>query len=452
MIAKARIAAYQILRAVSESRLDLSTAVAQGRLTLPDERDRALASEIATGVQRWLLPLDHLIAHVARRPVRKLDPEVRDLLRIGAYQLLYLSRVPASAVVDDAVAMTRRYGKGSASGLVNAALRALSRSRSTLPMPAAPEAGAAREAWIDYLSLTYSHPRWLVARWLERLGADTATAWMMFNNEPAPLTLRINQKSADVNELLQRLSANAVRVVRGRFAPDALLVEAGAAFRAADVPTDSYVLQDEASQLVARLAGHPPGRRVLDTCAAPGGKTTAIAGFDAQRMIVACDVRPRRMALLAETVRAAGAANVRLVQADATHSLPFAARFDTVIVDAPCSGLGTLRRDPDIKWRRDESELSGLAATQLAMLQHAADVVVAGGRLVYSTCSTEPEENEQIVDRFLALRPDYRARGAADGDDVLLPVVDARGHLRTTPDAHGLEGFFGAVFERLRQL
>jgi 16S rRNA (cytosine967-C5)-methyltransferase len=192
MIAPARVAAYEILSTLSAGQADLPTAIAHARESLRDDRDKALAAEIATGVQRQQAALDYLIAHFAKRPIARLDPEVVLVLRLSTYQLLHLSRVPASAVVDDAVKLTGKMGKRSASGLVNAVLRAVSRSRSQLPLPRRPEADTDRERVLDYLSITLSHPRWLAVRWFDRIGLDRSEAWMLFNNRPAPLTLRAN--------------------------------------------------------------------------------------------------------------------------------------------------------------------------------------------------------------------------------------------------------------------
>jgi 16S rRNA (cytosine967-C5)-methyltransferase len=447
MIAPARIAAYEILTAVSSGRADLPTAIAFARVSLQDDRDRALAADIAAGVQRWRAALDHLIAAFSKRAIDRLDPEVVEILRLSAYQLLHHTRVPASAVVDDAVNLARRAGKQSAAGFVNAVLRTLSRRRKDLPLPARDGSGG-REAALAYLSITLSHPDWLAARWLDRFGFDATEAWMQFNNAPAPLTLRANRLRATPEEVIDRLAADAVRLRPGHFAPDALIVEEGHPLRGRQ--EGLFVVQDEASQLVALLAEPRPGWRVLDACASPGGKTTALAAaLNGTGQLVACDVRDRRMALLRKTVSAAGADEVRLVQADLLRPLPFTRPFDLVLVDAPCSGLGTLRRDPDIRWRRRESDLPALAAAELVMLQHAADAVAPGGRLVYATCSSEPEENEGVVDAFLATTPDFAPRDAREAAPRLPhDVIDARGHLRTEPHVHGLEAFFGAVLER----
>ena len=453
MIAPARVAAYQILLAVAAGRADLPAAIAHARLTLADDRDRALASDIATGVERWRAALDHLIVHFSRRAIARLDPEVVAILRLSAYQLLHLTRVPASAVVDDAVSLTGKAGKRSASGLVNAVLRALSRTRHALPLPPRPIGHASdRPAAIAYLSVTLSHPRWLVERWYGRFGFEATDAWLHFNNAPAPLTLRANRLRTTPAELADRLAQERVRVTAGRFAPDALIVQEGHPLRtAAAADAGLFVVQDEASQLVALAADARPRTRVLDACAAPGNKTLALASaMNGLGLLVASDVRDRRMDLLRRTVETAGAGIVRLVQADLMKPLPFSRAFDTVLVDAPCSGLGILRRDPDIRWRRGEEDLAPLAAAQRLMLRHAAEVVAPGGRLIYATCSSEPEENEDVAAAFLDA-----SQAFAPADlrlAALLPgaVIDASGHLRTSPHLHGLDAFFGAVFVRTR--
>ena len=458
MIAPARSAAYEVLCAISAGRADLPAAIAYTRGLLDDERDRALAAEIATGVQRWRAALDHVIAHFAKRPIERLDREIVDILRLSAYQLLHLTRVPASAIVDDAVNLAKRERKTSASGFVNAVLRAISRRRDTLPLPVAPTDTSDRRAALDYLSITASHPRWLAARWYDRFGFEAARAWMEFNNRPAPLTLRLNRLRLHRDELMAKLQSSDVEATATKFAPDGFVVERGHPLRGPGLDEGWFVVQDEASQLVALLAGDRPGPRVLDACASPGGKTTAIASAmrtasppgqpGRPEKIVACDVREKRIDLLRRTLNATGATDVVVVQADLLQALPFGRQFDCVIVDAPCSGLGTLRRDPDIRWRRHEGDLPALAWAQLRMLRHAGETVVSGGRLVYATCSSEPDENDAVIDRFLEESPSFRIVRAEQAS-TRLPhaVVDSRGFLRTLPHVHALEAFFGAVLQ-----
>jgi 16S rRNA (cytosine967-C5)-methyltransferase len=453
MISPARVAALKILTSISAGSADLPTAIAQARTRLADDRDRAMAADIATGVQRWRARLDHLIVAVSNRPLDRLDQEVIEILRLSIYQLLHHTRVPASAVVDDAVDLTRKAGKRSATGFVNAVLRGISRTRGALPLPPRPadtQRSTNRAAVLDYLSITLSHPRWLASRWLDRVGFLAAEAWLTFNNTPAPLTLRVNHLRTSREDLLRRFAADGIVVAPGAFGPDALLVEGGQPLAGPGLDEGWFVPQDEASQIVPLLAGPAPGTRVLDTCAAPGGKTTALAAaMQNTGLLVASDVRPRRMALLRQTIAATGATNVALVQADLLQPLPFGSGFDCVVLDAPCSGLGTIRRDPDIRWRRCEADLAPLAAAARRMLAHAADAVAPGGRLVYATCSSEPEENEAVVDGVLGADARFTPRNAREVLPAALGVlVDPRGHLRTEPHLHGLEAFFGAVFER----
>jgi 16S rRNA (cytosine967-C5)-methyltransferase len=452
MIAPARVAAYEILRRVSNGRADLPAAVAAVRDGLDDERDRALATDIATGTVRWRAALDFLIERAARRPIDRLDPEVVDVLRLTLYQLLHLTRVPASAAIDDGVDLVKRARKRSATGFANAVLRSVARTRHALPLPPRPDGPGDRAATLDYLSITLSHPRWLAERWLDRVGFERAEAWMRFNNEPASLTLRANRLRTTREALLEQCASSGIDAHPARYAPDGIVVDRGSLH--GETASGQFVIQDEASQLIALLAGEAPGALVLDTCASPGGKATAIApGIAPGGLLIACDVRDRRMALLRQTVETAGAAVVRLVQADLLAPLPFRVSFSTVIVDAPCSGLGTLRRDPDIRWRREPASLTAFAAAQRRMLDHAATVVGDGGRLVYATCSSEPEENDEVVAAFLASHREFVPVPADTAHPAIAPeLVDVRAHLRTEPDRHGLELFYGAVFERARHL
>jgi 16S rRNA (cytosine967-C5)-methyltransferase len=449
-VAPARRAAYLALRAVTSARADLPDAVARARGRLADSRDQTLAANVVAGTLRWMGALDAVIEAFGHRPVSRLDPEVLDVLRLGAFQLLHLDRVPPRAVVDDSVELVREQRKGSAAGFVNAVLRRIDRERDRLPVPARPASGSGPAA-LDYLSVTLSHPRWLADRRLRTVGFEAAIAWALFDNAPAPVTLRVNTLKTTPAALAAALAEHGVIVEPARFAPDGLEVVSGQPIATPLFETGLFFVQDEASQLVALAAGARPGERVLDACAAPGGKTVAMAAAMGDRgLVVAGDLRGRRVGLLGETVARSGARSVRLVRLDAGEP-PFGAAFDLVLLDAPCSGLGTIRRDPEIRWRRTPADLASLAARQLALLGAATDAVRPGGRLLYATCSSEPEENEEVVAALLERRTDvvvepiwFAHRGGADA----APLVTAEGFLRTRPDLHGLEGFFAARLRR----
>jgi 16S rRNA (cytosine967-C5)-methyltransferase len=445
VISPARIAAYETVLAVAAGRADLPTALARARARLTDDRDRALAGEISAGTLRWQAAFDHVVEQFAGRPPARLDREVLVILRTSMFQLLHLDRVPAAAVVDDAVELARRAGKKSAAGFVNALLRRVSRERERLPLPGSPP--------IDVLAVALSHPRWLAGRWLARHGFEDAAAWARFDNTPARLTLRVNALHVSRDEVIEALAAEGVETQPARFASSGLVVTAGNPLLTPLAHSGRFVVQDEASQLVGEFAAAVAGERVLDACASPGGKTTQMAAaMRGEGTIVAADVRGRRVALLARTVVESGARNVHIVQANARAAAPFNAVFDLVLVDAPCSGLGTIRRDPDVRWRRTEADLAELARAQREMLNQLAPVVRPGGRLVYSTCSSEPEENEDVVAAFLETHPDFRRETPPRFQQrpELAALLDANGALRTLPFRDGLEAFYAASLVRRR--
>jgi len=452
MIAPARRAALDVLTAVVADGADLPDAIARVRSTLDDERDRALLVELTTGTLRWLGEIDFVLSGASSRPLGGLDAVVRDILRLAVYQLLHLDRVPAAAVVDDAVSMVRAAKKSSAAGFANAVLRRISRSRGALGLPLRPAVLGADEATLAYLSTTLSHPRWLVERWVTRFGPDATERWLQFNNAPAPLTLRAHAPAGERTRVAQLLRDGGVETQPTRYAPDGLTILAG---QPRALPHGhSFVLQDETSQLVGLLATGTHAARALDACAAPGGKTLIMRnGLPSRTLLVAADVRPRRIRLLRETLSAADATDVAVVQLDLRDPLPFGPVFDMVLVDAPCSGLGILRRDPDIKWRRQPQDLEAFARSQLRMVRHAAAVVAPGGRLVYSTCSSEPEENEAVVESLVA-GSTFSVVGASDVRQLLPApaqmLVNDRGYFQTWPWRDGLEAFFGAVLQQTR--
>lgn len=434
MIAPARLAALDALRQIDGERLDMGEAIARARKPLADERDRALLLEIVSGTLRMRGAIDHQLALRLSRPLARLDALVRDILRMSAFQLMYLTRTPSSAIINDAVDLTRRGGKTSATGLVNAVLRSLNRDRQKLAWPERPADSAGLAALAGYFAVVHSHPPWLVARWLARYGAADTEQWLAFNNQGPPLCLVPNRTLASRAALAEELEADGVETRSTERAAHGLHVVAGQAMATRAFREGRCLVQDEASQLIGELAGVQRGDRVLDLCAAPGGKTVAMAAdLGPAGIVVASDVRRHRLRVLTETLARCRLARARVVQVPAAGALPFADRtFDRVLVDAPCSGLGTVRRDPDIRWRMAEADLPALAATQRALLERTAALVRPGGSLVYSTCSSEPEENQEVVAAFLAAHPEF---------------TESRRH-ETLPFRDGLEAFFGAVLTR----
>ena len=453
MMAPARWAAFEALAAIARG-ADLADTLAHTRDRLDDDRDRALAAAIVIGTLRWRGRLDHVLAQASSRPLASMDAAVLEILRLSLFQLLFLTRVPASAVVDDAVSMTRRARKTSASGFVNGVLRSASRRRAEIALPPVPDqitSDADRANAAAALAIGMSHPLWLVERWIERFGLDATRRWLDFDNAEAPLTLRANLRRQPRDELRRLLHEHGVESEPTRFAPAGLVVTAGNPLKTALAESGRFLVQDEASQIVPLLLGVRPGHHVLDACAAPGGKTLALAdALGSTGSLVAADLRPRRVSLLRHLLAAHDVAAAIVVH-DLARGVPFGAAFDRVLVDAPCTGLGTIRRDVDIRWRRTAGDVAAAAARQVQMLTQAAAAVRPGGRVVYATCSSEPEENQAVIEAFLEGRSDFQPVGvqALHADGAPPELLDpATGWLVTRPDAHGLEAFFAAALER----
>jgi len=425
MIAPARLAAVDALTQIDENDVDMGAAIAGVRGTLHDERDHGLLLELVSGTLRMRSAIDYQLSLRVSRPLPKLDAAVLRILRLSAFQLIYLSRLPASAVINDAVELTRRSGKSSASGLANAVLRALSRQLNTLTWPVATDP--------HHLAIVHSHPRWLVDRWVARYGAANAAAWLAFNNQPAALCLVANRHLTTREALAEELLSDGVTTAPTQRAIHGLSVLDGRALNTRAFREGRCLVQDEASQLIGELAAPAARGRILDLCASPGGKTLALsAAAGANGLVIAADIRANRIRLLSRTLTRCRVPNARVIQLS-DGPLPFRdATFDLVLIDAPCSGLGTVRRDPDIRWRRLPADLPRFAAAQLALLTNAARLVKPGATMVYATCSSEPEENADVVASFLAGRPEFS---------------EVRRH-ETLPFRDQLEAFFGAVLTR----
>jgi 16S rRNA (cytosine967-C5)-methyltransferase len=440
-----RLAAARVLLALARESTTLSREIETARATVEDGRDRALLLELVAGTLRWRNELDAIILVASRRPKRDLDPRVLATLRLGVYQLLHLDRIPPHAVVHESVDLIRALKQPHAAGFVNAVLRAATRLKTADHLPRRPADIDDRDACLAYLSITLSHPRWLVARWLERYGFGHTEALCRYGNSPPELTVRA--VSGSVADLGSRLEAAGIDFRPGRFVTGCLRLPAGSL---SGVPPDlrnAMFVQDEGSQLVAETVPATPGCLVLDACAAPGGKTLALADrLGETGRLVASDFRRGRLALLKETLAANGR-QVPLVRLDATRAWPFGAVFDAVLLDVPCSGLGTIRRDPDLKWTRSADDLARFAALQLSMLRSAASSLKPGGAVVYATCSSEPDENIAVVEAFLDANESFALVRAVHGPGVreVESLIDARGCLVTDPVRHGLDAFFAAV-------
>ena len=439
-VSPARRAAFEILRRVEDEGAYASVLLAVIDQDLrPD--DRALCYEVVMGVLRWQLWLDALIDHYAARKAGTLDKPVRCALRMGLYELRFLSRIPNSATVNEAVNLVHFAHLRSASGFVNAVLR-----RATRENDYDPSTGVADP--LQRVSIATSHPFWLVERWANALGIIETESFALANNEVPPIAFRLASRDADAPMLIRALLDAGAEVTPSRIAPQAWRVQ-GASSTVRDLARDGIIyLQDEASQLVGHVMGTQAGESVLDVCAAPGSKTTHIAALAPNvALIVAGDLYDHRLRTVRETSSRLGLMGISVLVHDANAALPYRDEsFDRVLVDAPCSGTGTLRRNPEIRWRISPQDIKSLAARQKRILSNSALVVRRGGRLVYSTCSIEKDENEDVIDAFLSDSKDF-VRVVVKADP-LLQCSD--GTLRTWPQRDGVDGFFIAALERRR--
>lgn len=436
----ARVAAFKILLRVEREQ---SFAVELLHSSLLDDlspADRNLTTEIVMGVMRWRSMLDQAITHFSFTPFRKLDIEVVTALRIGAYQLMFLGKVPSHAAVNETVELVKESRKTSAAGLANAVMRKI----------LAQQRSGKRIRTEGTLADTFAHPAWLVERWVDQFGEDVTRKICDYDQQVPQTALRLSSAEDEVElhredvELAPgALMKNARRVVRG----DVTTTEC---FRGGKV-----AIQDEGSQLVAALIGQ--GRNILDCCAAPGGKTSAMATRLPEAEIFAAELHPHRARLLRQM---ATQENVHVITADALQ-LPFGMEFDRILADVPCSGTGTLARNPEIKWRLKPEDLKDLQQRQIAILVATMKHVQHGGRIVYSTCSLEQEEDGQVVEAALGQNSEFKIVPVKDelgrlqqSEDLMWKDVDqlvSGNYLRTIPGVQPCDGFFAAVLERQTQ-
>ncbi len=450
IVSPARQAAFHILRRVEEDGAFASVLLAA---TADDEGlradDRALSYELVLGVLRRQLWLDCLIEHYARRDAKSLDAPVRRALRLGLYQLRFLARVPQSAAVNESVNLVKQARLKSAASFVNAVLRRAARETDYDPAKNIIDP-------IKSLAVETSHPEHLIERWAQAFGWEHTRAFAHANNDVPPTAFRLTKvtrgaspESAKINckDIFEKLRAAGGELQPSAIAPESWRVAgAGSVLRELARAGVIYI-QDEASQLIAHVLNAGAGDRVLDACAAPGGKTTHIAmKTNDEAFIVAGDVHEHRLRIVREACARQEIKSVSGVVFDARSALPFPElSFERVLVDAPCSGTGTLRRNPEIRWRIQNSDITNLAAQQGAILACAAKTVCKGGRLLYSTCSVETEENEAVVDKFLSGNTDFRQLPVNVPDSLKI----ASGAARTWPQRDGADGFFIALFERV---
>lgn len=455
-VSPARRAAFEVLRRVEEENAYSSPLLAAADPNL-NSSDRALCHELVLGVLRRQLWLDTAIQHFSARRIDKVDLPVLLALRLGLYQLRFLSRIPPSAAVNESVNLVRQSKLKSAAGFANAVLR-----RATRELKYDPAAHTGDQT--EKLAIETSHPLWLVERWISRFGFDEASALAHANNSPAPVVFRFTAKiyaEEQTEAVLGKLRANGLGLERSSIAQGAWRVVRGSTNHHTHGNDGDAIqpqlclqrlseegliyFQDESSQLVAELVAPQNGERILDVCSAPGSKSTMISALAPGATVVAGDLYEHRTRTIKDSALRQTVRNIEPVVHDATSRLPFKDRlFDRVLVDAPCSGTGTLRHNPEIRWRLQLSDIAELAEKQKTILRNAADMVRTGGILIYSTCSLETEENEEVASNLVGSFPDFERVPLK----VPATLITPDGCVRTWPHRHDTDGFLITAFRR----
>ncbi len=463
----ARTVAFEILLRVEREGSYASELLHSDSLAKLSSRDHGLATELVMGVLRWQSWLDQQLAAASTQKIERLDDEVLAALRLGIYQLQFLSRVPARAAIFESVELVKTAGKRSAAAFVNAVFRkivlgkivlgkivlgksVLGKSGRPVPEDVFAQIGKSTEAIT--LAHNAAHPPWMVARWTEQYGLEKARTICVHDQTVPGTAIYIHRGQSAGAAVAAELAEAGVQLAPGRVLSEARRVLAGNVAATRAYQEGRVSIQDEASQLVALLAGK--GEAILDCCAAPGNKTALIAQRNPRAKVFATELHPHRARLLQSLSRRA---NVYVVATDARH-LPFACKFDRILADVPCSGTGTLARNPEIKWRLTVEDLRDLQSRQVAILKSALAQLARGGRLVYSTCSLEPEENEEVVEAALDGLAEFKVNDFKGNLEQLLASGEmcwqdissllAGPYLRTIPGMHPGDGFFAALIER----
>ncbi|HEV2299384.1 MAG TPA: 16S rRNA (cytosine(967)-C(5))-methyltransferase RsmB [Candidatus Acidoferrales bacterium] len=450
-VSSARKFAFEILLRVEEEAAyasDLLHARLDERVSA---RDAALATELVMGALRRQRELDFFIEQYTGRPAAALDAEVLIAIRIGIYQLRHLSRIPAHAAVSESVELVKRSRKKSAATLVNAVLR---RATSEKSRPVEQFLHVAVSP-IERMSIIHSHPAWLIERWIARFGESKTLALLESDNAPPSSSCALCDPNLH-DQIVRSLEAGGIKTEPGQLSKNSLIITAGNAQKTISFQDGSLSFQDEASQLIPLLLDVRRGDSVLDLCAAPGGKTLPLSrAAGPSSLVVAADLYEHRLRAMRERFARTHDLNVALIALDATRSLPFRTEFDRILLDAPCSGTGTLSRNPEIRWRLNPVDLLDLHRRQVLLLSSALACLAPRGRLIYSTCSLEPEENEQVLSEVLSAHPAFRRAPVQLPADALAAgvspsqVIGPDGLFRTFPPDHHTDGFFAAAIERI---
>lgn len=407
-----------------------------------DPRDRGLITEIVYGSVKYRGKLDYVLNQFAKTKVKKMDHWTRNNLRMALYQIMFLDKVPDSAAVDESVKLAKKYGRSDK--FVNAVLRNYLRGKDTMQWP------DKTKQLVEYLCVEYSFPQWMVERFVRQYGMADTEKLLQYYNQPAPLWIRTNTLKISREALKTQLEQEGLVVSESRYTPEGLQIHSAVNLHQLKAFQQGlFTVQDESSMLVALAAEPDKDMRILDVCSAPGGKSTHMAQLMKNTgSIYACDIHKHRLELIEENCKRLGITNIKTVEQDGTVlTRRWQEPFDVIVCDVPCSGLGVLGRRADARWSKESEDIAGLCGIQKRILEEAAQLVVPGGTLIYSTCTITPEENQDMVEQFLARHPEYEADDTIT-DCWLNMDKETNGYVQFLPFADDMDGFFIARMVR----
>lgn len=441
---KARLYAYQVLKKFDEGAPSIDPYVQRIYKKNLARRDQALAIELILGVIRWLNKIDYILSLFSKRPLTSLDHPAKTALRLGIYQIVFLNRIPSSAATNESVELVKKDLGLSGASFVNGVLRRISKSKKRIHLP------ERDHDEIRWLSVHYSHPEWLISRWIDRFGKEETEKILEANNEHPPVSLWVNTKRFSISYVIDCLKREGIEVVPSRYLENGFIIKHGYPHQTKIFKEGGFYIQDEASQLIPSLFGKSFSGIAADVCSAPGGKGMKMA-HDAHDpfFIIGMDISYSRLILLRENLSRLQIKNFSIILADAEGKCPLQRKFDFILVDAPCSGTGVIRRNPEIKWGLKQDDIKLLQERQLTLLTDASHAVRKWGFLLYSVCSIEAEENESIVNSFLSLNPHFQLENLSSTLPTRIhPFLDQNGFFRTYPHRDHMDGFFAALFKR----
>jgi len=410
--------------------------------------DRAFVTDLVYGTVKWKLTIDWIIGQFSSVKIRKISPWILNILRMGIYQLLYMDRVPESAACNESVNLSKRYGHRASSGYVNAVLRNVARNREKIKYP------DKEKELLGYLSIKYSHPEWLVEKWLKLYGNEFTESLLAGNNEVPDFTVRVNTLKISREQLLEELRQEGIEADEGTYLKEAVVIKnPSSVSRLETFKKGHFQVQDESSMLVSRILDPQPGELIMDVCSAPGGKATHIAELmNDKGAVIARDIHEHKVKLIEEAVERLGLSIVKAEIFDASVTdHRYLRKADRVLIDAPCTGFGIIRKKPDIKWARNLEDMDEITGLQSKIIRSSSAYVKPGGVLVYSTCTINPRENEGIVEDFIRSNSDFELEDIS----MMLPeklqrAEASKGWMQLYPNKDGTDGFFIARMKRMK--